>query len=107
MAGSPSKWTQEVLRRRRDGEDGTRRHREQCCRLGDGPEPGGRSATRRPGHGAGRCSTASETRLRKVIDTAAEAIIIASGTGTIEQVNSSTVRLFGYTAEELIGQNLR
>ncbi len=49
----------------------------------------------------------SETRLRTIIDTAAEAIIIADGAGVIEEVNSSTTRLFGYATEELIGRNLK
>ncbi len=48
----------------------------------------------------------SELRLRTIIETAAEAIIISDERGVIEQMNASTTRLFGYATEELIGANI-
>jgi PAS domain S-box-containing protein len=49
----------------------------------------------------------SEGRLRAILDTAVEGIITINDHGVIESVNVATEKIFGYTAEEMIGQNVR
>jgi two-component system CheB/CheR fusion protein len=44
------------------------------------------------------------TRLRAIVDAAADAIVTFDDRGTIESINPATVRLFGYHPEELIGR---
>jgi len=106
-ARSPPKWTQEVLLRRRDGKTVPAAIESSVVVSATGRSLVAKIRDQTVEKATAQALSDSETRLRKVIDTAAEAIIIASSTGTMEQVNSSTVRLFGYAAEELIGQNLR
>jgi PAS domain S-box-containing protein len=48
----------------------------------------------------------SEERNRGIVETAVNAIITISERGIIESANSSTERMFGYTQEELVGQNI-
>jgi PAS domain S-box-containing protein len=48
----------------------------------------------------------SEERSRTLIQTAADAIITLDEASTILSANPATERTFGYTAEELVGQNL-
>ena len=48
-----------------------------------------------------------EARLRAVLKTAAEGIFILDDAGTIELVNQAAERLFGYSADELKGQNVK
>ncbi len=45
-------------------------------------------------------------RLRAILHTAPDAVIVADGRGVIETVNPATERMFGYCAEELIGREL-
>lgn len=45
-------------------------------------------------------------RMRGVLESASEAIIIIDESGTIESVNPATERLFGYASEELLGSNV-
>lgn len=54
-------------------------------------------------------SNKSDTQLRldAVIDTATDGIIIIDETGSMELVNRSAAKLFGYTMEELTGKNVR
>lgn len=48
----------------------------------------------------------SEERMRAVLITATDAIITINQSGIIESVNPATEHLFGYTAVEMIGQNV-
>ncbi len=49
----------------------------------------------------------SENMLRAIIDNAVEGIITIDKQGTIESFNHAASQLFGYTLEEVIGQNIR
>jgi PAS domain S-box-containing protein len=48
----------------------------------------------------------NERRLRAIVDTAADAIITSDEQGIIESFNPAAVRMFGYSATEVIGQNV-
>ncbi|HTI50211.1 MAG TPA: PAS domain S-box protein, partial [Planctomycetaceae bacterium] len=50
---------------------------------------------------------ASEKRMRGIVDTAADAIITINEPGTIESFNPAAERMFGYSRDEAIGQNVR
>lgn len=47
-----------------------------------------------------------EIRLRSIIETAVEGIVVINEQGVIELVNSAVSKLFGYQPEELIGRNV-
>lgn len=47
-----------------------------------------------------------EERLQSILNTAADAIITINARGIIQSVNMATERMFGYTAAEMIGQNV-
>jgi PAS domain S-box-containing protein len=47
-----------------------------------------------------------DERLQAILNTAVDAIVTIDQDGIIESVNPATERLFGYTAAELIGQNV-
>lgn len=49
----------------------------------------------------------SEAMVRAIFETAVEGIVVSDAQGTIITVNHATERLFGYSAAELIGQNVR
>jgi PAS domain S-box-containing protein len=49
---------------------------------------------------------AREARLRSILETAPEAIITISSRGIVESFSTAAERLFGYTSEEVIGQNI-
>lgn len=49
----------------------------------------------------------SEGRLRAVIDTAVDGVIIIDSSGNVEMFNPACRRLFGYSPEEVIGQNVK
>lgn len=46
----------------------------------------------------------SENRYRAIVETAVDAIAVIDGTGSIQSVNPSAERLFGYRADELVQQ---
>ena len=48
----------------------------------------------------------AERRLRNILDTAAEGIVTIDEKGTVLSFNDAAERLFGYTAEEVIGRNV-
>jgi PAS domain S-box-containing protein len=48
---------------------------------------------------------ASEERLRAILDTAMDAIITIDHHGIIQSVNAATSKMFGYTVDEMVGQN--
>lgn len=49
---------------------------------------------------------ASEYRIRAVLDAATNAIVTIDASGRIETFNRAAERIFGYTADEIIGQNV-
>jgi PAS domain S-box-containing protein len=49
----------------------------------------------------------SQSRLGAVVNNAVDSIIVIDRRGQIESVNAATERMFGYTAEWLVGQNVR
>jgi PAS domain S-box-containing protein len=53
---------------------------------------------------AQQAHAAAEVRLRDVIESAPDAMVIVDADGEIQLVNAKTETLFGYTREELIGQ---
>ncbi len=46
----------------------------------------------------------NEAKIRAIVETAEDAIVTIDEHGTIESVNSSVERLFGYSAEETVGR---
>jgi PAS domain S-box-containing protein len=49
----------------------------------------------------------SETRLRSILDTAAEGIITIDKHGVIQSINRAALEIFGYSQNEAIGCNVR
>jgi two-component system sensor kinase FixL len=49
---------------------------------------------------------ASEERYRSIIDSAVDAILVIDCRGRVEAFNAAAGRLFGFSAEEVIGQNV-
>ncbi|QGM47065.1 CheR family methyltransferase [Methylocystis heyeri] len=47
----------------------------------------------------------SEARLRSVIDGVGDAIVTIDASGAMRSVNSATVRVFGYSQEEMLGKD--
>ena len=57
-----------------------------------------------------RVDTSNRARdelLRSVFDTTVDGIIVIDSTGIIEIANNAATRLFGYSEEEMIGQNVK
>jgi PAS domain S-box-containing protein len=48
-----------------------------------------------------------QQRLRAILDSASDAIVTIDERGTIESVNSAAERIFGYSAAEMLGQNVK
>jgi len=49
---------------------------------------------------------ASETRTKAIVETAFDAIITMSSCGVITSINVSALKLFGYSASDVIGKNI-
>src|SRR5690349_11702053 len=49
----------------------------------------------------------SEARLRALLEAAVDGIISIDERGVIQTINPAAERLFGYTADEVIGQNVK
>jgi len=47
-----------------------------------------------------------QTRLQSILDNAAEGIITIDENSNIESINNAAQKLFGYTAEEVVGKNI-
>jgi two-component system CheB/CheR fusion protein len=56
---------------------------------------------------AQRALQKSQGQLGAILHTAADAIITIDGKGIIQSVNAATERMFGYSAVEMIGQNVK
>ena len=50
---------------------------------------------------------AQAAKLRGILESAVTAIITIDERGLIENINPATERLFGYSASELVGQNVK
>lgn len=48
-----------------------------------------------------------EARLRSILDTVPDAIVIIDEMGSIESFSAAAARLFGYAPEEVVGKNVR
>jgi PAS domain S-box-containing protein len=57
-------------------------------------------------HQAERALRESEEQLKAIVESAADGIITIDQTGTIESVNAAIEAIFGYTKDELIGQDV-
>ena len=51
-------------------------------------------------------ATDEQVRLKSIVETAVDGIVTIDERGTIETVNPAAENLFGYTATELIGENV-
>jgi len=49
----------------------------------------------------------SEVRLRAIVETAVDGIVVINERGIIESVNPAVTKMFGYTPEQLLGQNVK
>lgn len=56
---------------------------------------------------AERLAHLNEERLQAVIDTAVDGVVITDAAGTIEVYNPACQRIFGYTAEEVLGRDIK
>ncbi|QDU09707.1 PAS domain S-box protein [Gimesia aquarii] len=52
-------------------------------------------------------SKANERRIESIVNTAVDPIITISGQGLIESFNPAAERLFGYSADEIMGMNIK
>jgi PAS domain S-box-containing protein len=61
----------------------------------------------RPASGEAPARSESEAQLRAIFQTIVDAIVVIDGEGRILDFNPAAERIFGYTAGEVIGQNVK
>lgn len=49
----------------------------------------------------------SERRVKSILNNAADGIVVIDGAGTIQMFNPSAESMFGYSADEIVGDNIR
>lgn len=59
------------------------------------------------GAGPGDRAAEREAQLQAILDTAVDGIVTIDERGNIETLNTATERIFGYSAEELVGRNVK
>ncbi|MBY0569586.1 MAG: PAS domain S-box protein, partial [Hyphomonadaceae bacterium] len=52
-------------------------------------------------------SSKEESRLRALVDTAVDGVILIDAHGVIQMFNPACERLFGYAVEEVVGKNVK
>ncbi len=50
---------------------------------------------------------AAEARLRSILETVPDAMVIIDQRGLVESLSVTAERLFGYRADEVVGRNIR
>ena len=55
---------------------------------------------------AEQAARAGQARLQAIFDTVVEAIVVIDSSGSIQQWSRSAERMFGYSADEMLGQNV-
>jgi two-component system sensor kinase FixL len=65
------------------------------------------TAAKAPLAGSAPRSSQAERELRSLLDAAVDAIIVIDHRGTVEQFSLAAERIFGYAAEEVVGQNVK
>ncbi len=53
-----------------------------------------------------RALSESEERLRAIVDTAVDAIVVIGEEGIVQSANPATERIFGYSLDEIVGRNV-
>ena len=54
-----------------------------------------------------RASRESETRAEAILATTVDAVVVIDERGIVETLNPAAERMFGYTLDEVIGQNVK
>jgi len=60
-----------------------------------------------PAAGARRAATRSDREFRALLDAAVDAIVVIDHRGTVQEFSLAAERMFGYSAEEVIGHNVK
>jgi PAS domain S-box-containing protein len=53
-----------------------------------------------------RAQLSAEARLRAIVETAVDAIVVIDEAGIVQSANAATRRMFGYGVDELVGRNV-